>query len=94
MWCTGTNPIDFLGQGQSVAKTLMLIKELVTGRRNYLTKMCSGSQVGSFLRRIDFVYHSTLGLRVIKKKKDGRHLADGDAHQLLDRSDAASRGGG
>ena len=24
---------------------------------------------GSYLRRIDFVYHSTLGLRVIKKKK-------------------------
>ena len=31
--------------------------------------MCSGSEVGSYLRRIDFVYHSTLGLRVIKKKK-------------------------
>jgi len=24
---------------------------------------------GSYLRRIDFVYHSTLDLRVIKKKK-------------------------
>jgi len=31
--------------------------------------MCSGSQVGSYLRLIDFVYHSTLGVRVIKKKK-------------------------
>jgi len=31
--------------------------------------MCSGSEAGSYLRRIDFVYHSTLGLRVIKKKK-------------------------
>ena len=31
--------------------------------------MCSGSEVGSYLRLIDFVYHSTLGLRVIKKKK-------------------------
>ena len=28
-----------------------------------------GSEAGSYLRLIDFVYHSTLGLRVIKKKK-------------------------
>jgi len=32
--------------------------------------MCSGSDAGSFLRLIDFVYHSTLGVRVIKKKKE------------------------
>jgi len=31
--------------------------------------MCSGSEAGSYLRLIDFVYHSTLGLRVTKKKK-------------------------
>ena len=31
--------------------------------------MCSGSEEGSYLRLIDFVHHSTLGLRVIKKKK-------------------------
>ena len=31
--------------------------------------MCSGSKAGSNLRRIDFVYHSTLGLRVIKREK-------------------------
>jgi len=30
--------------------------------------MCSGSEAGPYLRLIDFVYHSTLGLRVIKKK--------------------------
>ena len=30
--------------------------------------MGSGSEAGSYLRLIDFVYHSTLGLRVIKKK--------------------------
>ena len=29
--------------------------------------MCSGSVEGSCLRLIDFVYHSTLGLRVIKR---------------------------
>ena len=31
--------------------------------------MWSGSEAGSYLRIIDFVYHSTLGLRVIRKKK-------------------------
>jgi len=31
--------------------------------------MCSGSEADSHVRLIDFVYHSTLGLRVIKKKK-------------------------
>ena len=36
---------------------------------NYFTEMCSGSEAGSYLRLIDCVYHSTLGLRVIKKKK-------------------------
>ena len=32
-------------------------------------EMCSGSEAGSSVRLIDFVYHSTLGLRVIKKKR-------------------------
>ena len=27
--------------------------------------MCSGSEAGSYLWLIDFVYHSTLGLRVV-----------------------------
>ena len=31
--------------------------------------MCIGSEAGSHLRLIDFVYHPTLGLRVIKKKR-------------------------
>jgi len=31
--------------------------------------MCSGSEARSYLRLIDFVYHSTLGLRVIQEKK-------------------------
>ena len=34
-----------------------------------MAEMCSGSEAGSYIRLIDFVYHSTLGLRVIKKKK-------------------------
>jgi len=31
--------------------------------------MCSGSEAGSYLKLIDFVYHLTLGLRVIKNRK-------------------------
>ena len=38
---------------------------------NYFTGMCSGSEAGSYLRLIDFVHPSTLGLSVIKKKKKG-----------------------
>jgi len=38
---------------------------------NYFTEMCSGSEAGAYLKLIDFVYHSTLGLRVIKNKKKG-----------------------
>ena len=37
--------------------------------RHAITEMCSDSEAGSYLRLIDFVYHSTLGLRVIKKRK-------------------------
>jgi len=32
----------------------------------YFTEMCGGSEAGSYLRLIDFVNHSTLGLRVIR----------------------------
>jgi len=31
--------------------------------------MCSGSEAGLYLRLIDFVYQSTLGLRVTKKRR-------------------------
>ena len=37
---------------------------------NYFTEMCSDSVVGSCLRLIDFVQHSTLGVGVIQKKKE------------------------
>ena len=32
------------------------------------TEMCSGSETGSYLRLIDLLYHSTLGVRVEGKK--------------------------
>jgi len=38
--------------------------------------MCSGSEAGSYVRLIDFVYHSTLGLSVIKKKKKKKRPHD------------------
>jgi len=37
---------------------------------DYFTGMCSGSEAGSYLRLIDFVHQSDLGLRVIKKKRE------------------------
>jgi len=48
---------------------------------NYFAEMCSGSEAGSYLRLIDFVYHSTLGLRVIKKKK--KYLLSAEASRRL-----------
>ena len=48
---------------------------------NYFTETCSGSEAGSYLRLIDFVYHSTLGLRVIKK---GRSYVEDLLERLQD----------
>ena len=36
--------------------------------------MCSGSEAGSYLRCIVFVFHSTLGFRVIRKKNKSTPL--------------------
>ena len=43
-----------------------------------------GSEVGSHLWLIDFVYHSTLGLRVIKKKRRFGGTLDASAAMLID----------
>jgi len=53
--------------------------------------MFSSSEAGSYLKLIDFVYHSTLGLRVIKKKYFKRAEIseitltenDGEGHPLI-----------
>jgi len=50
-------------------------------------EMCSGSKAGSYLRLIDFVYHSTLGLRVMKKKKCARSLGSGSGTASLGLTD-------
>ena len=36
---------------------------------NPICELCSGSEAGSYVRLIDFVYHSTLGLKVMEKKR-------------------------
>jgi hypothetical protein len=36
---------------------------------DYFTEMCSGSEAGLHLRLVDFVYHSTLGLRATQKRR-------------------------
>jgi len=45
--------------------------------------MCSGSEAGSYLRLIDFVYHSTLGLREIKKRKKMSEGGQGEPRIFL-----------
>ena len=47
----------------------ILLDGLVKQKNNCFTEMCSGFEAGSYSRLIDFVYHSTLGLRVIKKRR-------------------------
>ena len=53
---------------------------------NYLTEMCSGSEAGSYLRLIDFVCHSNLGLRVKKKKSDKKAWRKSRGDQPRERS--------
>jgi len=36
---------------------------------NNFAEMCNSSEAGSYLRLTDSVYHSTVGLRAVKKKK-------------------------
>ena len=50
---------------------------------NDFTEMCSGSETGSYLRLIDFVYHSILGFRVIQKKKRAPDCAPRGSQHLL-----------
>jgi len=54
---------------------------------NYFTEMSSGSEAGSYIKLINFVYHSTLGLRVLKEKKKvpGVMGAAGEAKLLYKR---------
>ena len=42
----------------------------------YFTKLCSGSEAGSYSRLIDFVYHTTLGLKVITRKEEKKRRTE------------------
>ena len=58
--------------------------------------MCSGSEAGSYLRLVDFVYHSTLGLRVIKGNKrvcPGWEVTEKDSLSARRRCDQSTVGG-
>jgi len=40
--------------------------------------MCNGSEAGSHLRLIDFVYYSTLGLKAIKREEKTQLESDNE----------------
>ena len=42
---------------------------MLRGTRSRNVEMCSASEAGSYSSCIDFVYHSTLGLRVLQKNR-------------------------
>ena len=42
---------------------------VVQFENNYFKEMSSGCEAGSYSRLRDYVYHPTLGLRVIQKRK-------------------------
>ena len=52
-------------------RTGLLCRVSFLGVRIPGSGLCSGSEEGSYLRIIDFAYHSTLGLRVANKTKKG-----------------------
>jgi len=65
------------GGVQRVKESVLLLErvaEVVHGPR--ICHLCSGSEAGSYSTLIDFVYHSTLGLRVIQKKTKVRECGD------------------
>ena len=59
-----SRPDSSLGFGVKVDKTFKVFP-------SSLGNGTSGSEAGSYLRLIDLMYHSTLGLRLIKKKRRG-----------------------
>ena len=67
-----------------------------TSRVPYFIEMCSGSEAGSYLRH-SLLYHSTLGVRVIKKKKkvpENKIVRASDPGNEIVRASAPIGGGG
>jgi len=63
--------LSLLGSGQHVVGLGWLSEDRYSSqyKNNCFAEMRSGFEAGSYLRLIDFLYHSTLGWRVIKKKR-------------------------
>jgi len=58
---------------------------------NYFTEMRCGSEEGSYFRLIDFVFHSTLGLRVTKKNPTNpQNYLNERPHRIKSRSHAVA----
>jgi len=63
----GTLEIDLTPVNIKLFKSQSTLKSVSTTRDSLANEgLGSGSEAGSYLRLINFVYHSTLGLRVIK----------------------------
>ena len=74
-----------LGFPVKVLKPFGAVPASLGSGTDYFTEMCSGSEAGWYLRLIDFVYHSTLGLRVTKKNLTVLHVPDWlDNEQVMD----------
>jgi len=50
-------------------------RERVSDQGFEVTEICSGSEAGSNLRLIDFVHHSSVGLRLVTKKVRGEYTS-------------------
>jgi len=46
--------MGLVGNGGTFVETLAPMRHHPTGKNNYFTEMCSGSEAGSYLRLIDF----------------------------------------
>ena len=78
----GRNYLDCIwGKGVRRAPELLTMDARISQFENaYFTETCSGSEAGSYFRLIDFVDHSTLGSRVMKKKKREQLMSLGGVH--------------
>ena len=64
-----------LHQVEPVVELLQNLPRIYQSKNKYFTELSSGSEAGSCLRLIDFVYHSTLGLRVNEEEGSGGRAA-------------------
>jgi len=72
--------------GRAVGDTCITVPH-TTVNPNCFTEMCSGSEAGSYVRLIDCVYHSTLGLRVIKRERERERERDLNGHGAPNRAE-------